>query len=101
MKKFKLTSEEKEVVTKLKNDRIPGVFKDIYVDHLLTVEAAVMFVADDLLKGKSITYECGTPEDFAELQKAIEVDKLDKPSREFYLGLVKVFEIFKKYVDPK
>jgi len=104
MKKFKLTNEEKTIVRTLNDSRIPWVFKDYdenlkldYGDHLLTVETFAMFVADDLLKGRLVGYEHGSLEEFEEFRKVVEVERLDIDAKKYFLNLVNVFEIYKKY----
>ena len=95
MTKFKLLSNEIDMIINLKNSRIPEIFKSDYLDHLLTVENIHFYLTEDLLSRKTIKYDL--TEEFKDLQKTITLEKLDENAKHYYSNLVSVFEIYKKY----
>ena len=94
MLKICLLPEEKAVLKKLRDSRIPSIFKTDYLDFLLTVEN-INYLAEDILNGKKIDYDLS--KDYDALQVRVDTSKLDEGAKEYYQNLIAVLTIFKKY----
>ena len=94
MAKVCLLPEEIAVLKKVRDSRIPSVFKTDYLDFLLAVEN-IGFITEGILAGKKIDYDL--TEDYNALQAGVDLSKLDEDAKEYYNGLIAVYNIFKKY----
>lgn len=94
MAKICLLPEERAILKKVRNSRIPSIFKTDYFDFLLTVEN-INYLAEGILNGKKIDYDLS--EDYNAFRAAIDTNKLDESAKEYYQNLITVFTIFKKF----
>ena len=96
MKHNKLDESEISLIKKLKNSRIPRIFKHKYIDFLLLVEVIHMFLAEDLLKQKNLDYYSCYVEEFNDFKKKLKVDEFDSESREYIYLLDSVIKIYNR-----
>ena len=96
-KNHELSNEELMTIERIANSKIPWVFKDDYLDFLIIVEN-IVFATEDLLKNKfkkSSKFGCFVSE-FAELKKAVDVNRLNREDADYFSDLERVTQIFKK-----
>lgn len=97
--KFKISNEEKELVIKFQNMRIPSIFKTDNTDRILFVEDVSFFIGNSLLKGKKISkilYD-ETIDDYERFISNTDVNNLDEYTLEYFNTCIQVIEIMKKY----
>jgi len=97
--KFKISNEEKELVIKFQNMRIPSIFKTDNTDRILFVEDVSFFIGNSLLKGKKISkilYD-ETIDDYERFTSNTDVNNLDEYTLEYFNTCIQVIEIMKKY----
>lgn len=97
--KFRIDKEEKELVMKFQNMRIPSLFKTDNTDRILFVEDVSFFIVKLLLKGRKIskTIYDETMVDYERFVINTDVSKLDEYTLEYFNTCIQVMETIKKY----
>ena len=97
--KFKINNEEKELVIKFQNMRIPSIFKTDNTDRILFVEDVSFFIVNLLLKGQKIskTLYDETIADYKRFIINTDVSNLDEYTLEYFNTCIQVIETMKKY----
>ncbi len=101
MRKYKLTSEEKDIVNELNHYSIPFIFKSGKYCADMQYFEFVGEICESLLKVRTISdkeYEIFMYEDIDYIPQ-IEREKLDKYTRRFYDLYLLVKELVKKYYN--
>lgn len=99
--KYKINNEEKELIVKFKNMKIPVIFKTDNTDRILFVEDVNSFVCDLLLKGKKIpdSLYSETMNDYKKFINDTDVNEFDDYALKHFSICVKIVEIMKKYYE--
>lgn len=97
--KYKINNEEKELIVKFKNMRIPSIFKTDNTDRIIFVEDVSFFIANRILKGQKIskTLYDETIADYGRFIINTDVSNLDEYTLEYFNTCVRIVEVMKKY----
>lgn len=101
--KYKVNNEEKELIIKFQNMRIPSIFKTDNTDRILFVEDLSFFIANKMLKGQKISKVLyrETIADYESFIINTVVSNHDEYTLEYFNTCVRIVEIMKKYCLQK
>lgn len=97
--KYNLSSEEKIILKNFKSMRIPSIFKEEYIEHMLFIELVDFDICTYLLEEKKLPdslYKTAMS-DFDFFKNAVDVKKLEKEEYLYYKQCCEVMEIFKQH----
>ncbi len=83
---YKLTKEEKTILKTFKDFRIPLIFKDDYIEHMLFIELLDFDICTYLLENKEITKKIFNEalNGYRYFMEDIDINKLDNDALKYY-----------------